>query len=162
MITKQCGKCEQDKPLAEFHKGNTSYEKHFWCKSCRKHYHLQYYLDYLERGGREVVRRNRKRQASRNKERRPLLDKKYRLNKNNQCKCRARSAITRAKRNGGITPSTICEKCNGNENIEAHHWSYDEEHWLNVLWLCRNCHTALHEAQNHKLRRRKVFFLDAP
>jgi len=53
----------------------------------------------------------------------------------------------------------ICSKCNKppkkNAMIEAHHESYDQDNWLDVVWLCASCHRLL-----HGLRRTKPWFYD--
>jgi predicted HNH restriction endonuclease len=62
-------------------------------------------------------------------------------------RARARLAVTHAIAAGRIVvgPCSACElepkKVNGRQRIEAHHHKgYDEEHWLDVVWLCRPCH----------------------
>ena len=37
----------------------------------------------------------------------------------------------------------LCAKC-GMTAKEYHHWSYNPEHWTNVIPLCKVCHTGLH------------------
>jgi hypothetical protein len=60
----------------------------------------------------------------------------------------ARRALRRAVANGIIDKPTSCSDCG--RTVEAkdlgghHHNGYDEEHWLDVVWLCRNCHGRCH------------------
>lgn len=73
-------------------------------------------------------------EQQRNKERREA-DPEYAL------KIKARSAISNGKKYGRITKPSTCDICGCECNPEAHHWhGYAEEHWLDVQWLCKDCH----------------------
>ena len=38
--------------------------------------------------------------------------------------------------------SEMYEICQKQGKISGHHWhGYDRVHWLDVLWLCNECHT---------------------
>lgn len=60
----------------------------------------------------------------------------------------ARRALRRAVADGLVVKSTSCSKCG--ETVESkrldghHHNGYDETHWLDVVWLCKNCHGIEH------------------
>jgi hypothetical protein len=58
----------------------------------------------------------------------------------------AASAINVAVRTGRERKADSCQVagCNSREHLEAHHWSYEREHWLDVLWCC-----AAHHRQGH-------------
>lgn len=43
-----------------------------------------------------------------------------------------------------ITKPSQCTLCLSSDKIEAHHPNYDEP--LNVVWLCRKCHMAIHKS----------------
>jgi transposase-like protein len=60
-------------------------------------------------------------------------------------KSSARSKLGRAVRLGGIAKPATCEKCGSDKYIEAHHPDYGKP--LDVRWLCRVCHRALHWAE---------------
>jgi hypothetical protein len=60
-------------------------------------------------------------------------------------KSSARAKLGRAVRLGRIIKPASCEKCKGTNNIEAHHPDYEKP--LDVSWLCRDCHRALHWAE---------------
>lgn len=54
---------------------------------------------------------------------------------------KARGAISNAVRLGKIVKPTKCEMCGRTEKLEAHHWKgYEQEHWLDVQWLCHSDH----------------------
>ncbi len=60
-------------------------------------------------------------------------------------KC-ARRAVAIAIKAGNIIKSSICSLCGRSSNIESHHHlGYDKEHWLDIQWLCRDCHHSTHE-----------------
>jgi hypothetical protein len=59
-------------------------------------------------------------------------------------RCRARNAVNGAIRHGKLKRMP-CVRCGSSENIQGHHWSYEEEHWLSVTWLCRECHIRAHK-----------------
>ena len=67
-----------------------------------------------------------------------------------QAKCQAANPKARwahvATQSGikrGLIARQPCERC-GAEPTDAHHESYDRP--LDVRWLCRRCHSALHKA----------------
>lgn len=59
----------------------------------------------------------------------------------------ARSAVSKSIKAGTLSPEP-CSVCglkpmrvNGLQRIQAHHHKgYDEEHWLDIIWLCGGCH----------------------
>lgn len=54
----------------------------------------------------------------------------------------ARNAVNEAIRAGNIIRPDECPNCDTITTVHAHHPNYDEP--LNVRWLCRKCHIALH------------------
>ena len=64
-------------------------------------------------------------------------------------KVAARNAVNRAIKAGMLVPKEDCERCGRHRSerrrLDADHYlGYDEEHWLDVLWLCRSCHGKEH------------------
>jgi len=58
---------------------------------------------------------------------------------------RAWTAIRYAVKSGKIERPTICQECGGQRRIEAHHHNgYERLRWLDVRWLCGECHVAAH------------------
>lgn len=62
-----------------------------------------------------------------------------------RAKRRIRS-FTRTYVNRGKITQRPCEEC-GNPDSEIHHIDYTVANRLNVRWLCRPCHLALHRQQ---------------
>lgn len=60
--------------------------------------------------------------------------------KRNRDKKNARQRVYWAIRKGKIKKEA-CSKC-GNEIAEAHHEDYDKP--LDIIWLCKQCHSTLH------------------
>lgn len=54
----------------------------------------------------------------------------------------ARSEVAKALRKGELKKSTCCQICERQEFLEAHHVDYGKP--LQVMWLCKSCHTAAH------------------
>ncbi len=91
------------------------------------------YAAYLER-----KRRNRRY--------RPLYEaarkRKWRLKNEaraNQIR-RAGHAVDSALIEGLIIRAKFCSRCGSTERVQAHHRSYERQHWLTVEWLCPRCH----------------------
>jgi hypothetical protein len=61
-------------------------------------------------------------------------------------KARCRAAIQQARTNGTLVQQP-CERCGSREHIHAHHEDYNKP--LEVIWLCRPCHRALHRERDH-------------
>jgi hypothetical protein len=57
---------------------------------------------------------------------------------------KARSAVRRAIKSGKLTRPQDCSFCGCECKPDAHHDSYDVKDWLNVRWLCDNCHATYH------------------
>lgn len=57
----------------------------------------------------------------------------------------ARRAVRDEIRAGRMRPAKQlhCNQCNSKAH-EYHHWSYEPEHWLDVIALCKSCHQQLH------------------
>jgi len=62
-------------------------------------------------------------------------------------KLKARAQVKRAKKKGILIPSP-CEEC-GNTKVEAHHDDYSKP--LEVRWLCKRCHGAIHSQIGEQL-----------
>lgn len=68
--------------------------------------------------------------------------REYRLK--NPLKHGARDAVKSALQKG-ILVKGDCSKCGSKSEVQGHHHKgYEEENWLNVIWLCRTCHNKEH------------------
>ena len=56
----------------------------------------------------------------------------------------AREAVAAALTRGSLNRPTGCSRCGSTSRLEAHHHSYEREHWLDVEWLCSRCHRREH------------------
>lgn len=115
--TKKCRVCKVEKDKTDFPRDHSRVDGRYPdCNSCKN----IYLKKNLERQ-REVV----KRYAKRNPE-----------------KTRAHQKVGYAVKCGKIIKPKNCQNC-GNETkrIEGHHWhGYDDQHALDVQWLCHTCH----------------------
>jgi hypothetical protein len=68
-----------------------------------------------------------------------------RWNKANGHKLRAHAAVRVALRQGKLKRGR-CEVC-GSFRVQAHHESYQPEHYLVVRWFCVKHHQQLHAAR---------------
>lgn len=53
----------------------------------------------------------------------------------------ARMILNNAVKTGRIIRPSICSRCSAETIVEAHHTDYTQP--LNVVWLCRDCHTVV-------------------
>lgn len=60
-------------------------------------------------------------------------------------KRKANWAVFVAVRDGVLVRPETCEGCGNSGKLHGHHWNYDEEHWLDVEWLCTKCHGKRHQ-----------------
>ena len=122
--TKQCNACNRDLPHSAFltYRRSDHYKEmrlYSICNECKaakdRAYHMQ------TKGRRVKKRENEKPRDPRKK--------------------RARLAVTNAIAAGRLVVRTTCESC-GSSPTQAHHDDYDK--LLDVRWLCRDCHAAVH------------------
>ncbi len=60
----------------------------------------------------------------------------------NRHKHRAQSKVQYALTVGKLTKPEHCENCNSSVSLEGHHHDYTKP--LDVTWLCKSCHEAVH------------------
>lgn len=58
-------------------------------------------------------------------------------------KARAHKAVYAAVQSGRLIRPASCERCGQSAKVEGHHEDYNKP--LEVNWLCRACHTAIHD-----------------
>ena len=133
---KRCFKCGDEKPFAEFYRHPKMADGYLGkCKICTredvaKNYRarITHYVEY---------ERNRA-QSPQRKE--MALEYQRRRRHRDPIKNAARRATYNAIRDGRLIRKP-CESC-GDANVEAHHDDYTRP--LDVRWLCRRHHLAVH------------------
>lgn len=167
---KDCRECGELKPFSEYYKHKAMADGHLnKCKDCvktRVSNHRDHNLERIQEYDRN--RPNAKDRVKdccdRAKEKRlegteDYLEKerervrKYR--RENKLKYKAHCSVNNAVRDVVIVKPHSCEHCNEVKDLHGHHWSYLEEHWLDVIWLCCACHGAEHKRLN-EVERSKV------
>ena len=74
---------------------------------------------------------------------------KYHADAELKQRMKARQAINRGYRTGKVPKPIFCQFCLTSCRPEAHHHlGYEREHWLDVVWLCKRCHTDIELAIN--------------
>lgn len=139
--TKRCAACRQHMPLASFPPHNAARDgRRRHCRACLLAGRHQPRIETPEQRERRNVRQSREewrqshREAlARHAERNPL-------------KAAAVRAVQRALRSGRVQRAEQCQAkgCTSQHRLEAHHWSYEREHWRDVLWCCAKCHRQGH------------------
>ena len=164
---KTCFKCGAEKPLSEFYKHSQMADGHVnKCKECNKKDVRENRKDKKEYY--DEYDRNRPNHAERVKKcservkllystdeefKAKILNHKERWLAANQHKRKAHYAVSIALRDGKLIKGDCCEGCETTtETLQGHHWSYLEEHWLDVVWLCPKCHGLEHKRLNEICR----------
>jgi hypothetical protein len=133
-----CNKCKVEHPNTPdfFHKNPRFPDQPYpICITCRRKYAR------LPEVKERVNEKNRTSGTA--KKRRAEAIKRWRQRNRLQEKCyqRVRNSIR-----SGELKRQPCERC-GAEKAEAHHHKgYEQEYWLDVVWLCKGCHVEEHHA----------------
>ncbi len=150
VFTEECSRCGECKSRGSFNK-NKSKKNGIQsnCRECeslvgkeRREKFPEKELERKRKWAQENKERCKKYQrgwADNNQDKIREYAKKYR--EENPIKIKARNKVSLAIKSGKLIPCP-CGVCG--EKAEAHHWSYKEEHWLDVVWLCRDHHKKLH------------------
>lgn len=122
-----CSKCKTGPPDIKVSKtGKTQYYR---CNKCNT----------------EKMRKYVKTKEGRKK----VYDAVYRSIKKLQYKQDARYKIRDSIKSGKIIRPKICSVCNKKKIIEGHHPDYSKP--LEVIWVCRKCHTVLDKNMVHNV-----------
>ncbi len=117
----KCQKCDSKKDLIK-NSVTSSGKIQYICRKCNRERIAKYFA------------------TPRGKERRDLNAKKtYRRYKNKQT---ARALVNYSLTIGDICKPENCEDCSKKRRLFGHHPDYSKP--LEVIWLCLNCHSALH------------------
>lgn len=71
---------------------------------------------------------------------------------NHPDKYKAHCCVNNAIKYGKLQKKCFCENCGSDYKVQAHHESYEEENWLDVVWLCDRCHKKRHRTINKYTR----------
>ncbi len=147
---KQCFKCSELLPLAEFYKHPEMTDGYLGkCKSCAKSDAKKLRDENLEKHRANDRRRyyeqpDRRAQARRSYANWDPVAKKASLKKwgdANRHKKKAHALVGYAIKSGKLTRPDSCEKCDS-PPAHAHHADYTKP--LDVVWLCAPCHGLAH------------------
>lgn len=56
----------------------------------------------------------------------------------------ARNAVYEALKKGTLVKPQACIDCGKEGKLEGHHESYEEDKYLDVVWICKTCHRKRH------------------
>lgn len=168
-ITKRCTKCGEEKPATPeyFHRKRARISGlRSDCKTCVSAYNAEHREERQAYGAAYCAAHRAERKAASaayyasHRRQRKAYAAAYNVSERGVArdarrrakspeKIRARTAVGNAIRDGVLTRGP-CESCgltprivNGRQRIEAHHHNgYDEDHRLDVVWLCVTCHGA--------------------
>ena len=144
--TKTCRVCKQIKLLSEFYKYTKMLDNHLnLCKSCSLKQMKKY--RQTERGKTEYENYQKHyRQSEKCKATFRAATKRYSAQYPNRIK--AANAVNHAIRAGRLPrPDSLQCSCS-KQAIQYHHPSYEPEHWLNIVPMCRVCHLKYHKNLN--------------
>ena len=148
-MEKKCFKCLVVKPLTEFYKHNRMADGHVnKCKECNKKDVKDNYLVNIENP--EYLESERKR--GRNKYRRLYVGTGKAKPENNKRWSEKYPEKIKAQSFSASLKKPF-------DKAEKHHWSYNEEHFKDVIWIIKKHHMKAHRFiqydQKFKMYRRK-------
>jgi hypothetical protein len=136
IITKQCSKCKQIKPISEFSKRKEGIlHRRSWCKNCERIRNCLYH--------RTEKCKNRKKkyfQTQKGKEIQKKSSHRHRQLFPEQIK--AQNAVMNAIKVGKLPKAKIlkCFYCPRQANEYHHHLGYEIKYRLDIIPVCRFCH----------------------
>lgn len=147
-MDKACFKCGAVKSLTDFYKHKAMKDGHLnKCKTCTKDDARKHRDDNLEKV--KEYDRNRPNKVERSVAFASYVKDRRSQDQDFKDKLSSRSAVSNALRDNRLVRPESCEHCQKSyDTLEGHHWSYKEEHWLDVIWLCVPCHGKEHVRLN--------------
>jgi hypothetical protein len=170
--TKYCNRCETYKPFPDgFYKNKSRADGHSnYCKECNRETSA---IDRQKPGFNERIRVYRQREevkqaiydwrhsenikskklaydkqyksTPQGKKVRQQIDQRRRATPEGKLKDQARLAVRNEVRAGRMPRvATLFCKCGAQAANYHHHNGYDREHWLDVIPICKKCHTQEH------------------
>ena len=145
MRIKRCPTCEKTKPITEFHKSANRGDGHTGlCKRCAN----ERARARSKSGARKTsYTKWNKSQGARDAQRKYTRSEKGKARRWRYIThVKARAAVQNEVKYGRLPP-ILTQKCNNCEQQSIayhHHLGYEQEHWLDVIPMCQECHTAAH------------------
>lgn len=149
---KQCRRCKMFKDNSEF----ASYQRapdglQYWCRQCQTDYsrtdkRKAAMKAYTQSEQGRLNRRKRQCEFLKTKKGKEYRSQKgKRHTKKDPIGQKAKAAVYRAVKQG-LLPCISTQKCSrcDNQAQHYHHWSYERNHWLDVIPLCFDCHMKEH------------------
>lgn len=140
-MLRKCSDCKKEKTLDSFHKLKGGFQ--YMCKDCHQRYYKNRYPNKRQ-AILEISSQYRKSEKGKSVMRKCIEEWRER----NPLKRKAHIAVTNAIYSGRLKKKP-CEECGKTRNIDAHHDSYEKEHWLDVRWLCKEHHIKFHNKKRN-------------
>jgi len=166
MKEKRCTQCGKVKPLTEFYRQASSKDGHKQeCKLCSLARVREYGKTDKAREAKRRYRQSRQGQQTEREYRQSQArkDAVYRYRSSARGKKQMRQRCLHVRRNNSLaykahysihnaicrgqfpSPKALgCLCCDKDAQVYHHHMGYAQEHWFDVLPLCRLCHSAIH------------------
>lgn len=141
---KTCIKCYQEKELTEFHKNSGMRDNHLnTCKVCQLNITTEYTKKYRQTKQGKIKQRKYA-QCYRQSEKGKIAQRNFRI-RHPEC-IKAGNAITIAIRCGKLPHpfNLTCHYCLMQAKQYHHYKGYAPEYQLDVIPVCKSCHTKLH------------------
>lgn len=167
---KTCFKCGAEKPLSSFYKHKGMRDGYLnKCIECAKKdvkIHRDENLEKIqeydrnrpnhkERTESNSIRMNRLKSSDPDKYNKQTVEANKKWASDNPLKRKAHSAVSIAIRDCKLQKLSVCENCGDSYKVQAHHESYEEAYWLDVVWLCDTCHKKRHKILKEAKRKQE-------
>jgi hypothetical protein len=157
-MERTCPECCKTKDYDEFYKNNYSKDKKsYYCKECHRKKRMEYYK--LEGRIQQAEKRKVLLSDPVYREKRNEYFRKYAKSRraNSRAKWLANVSISTAIELGELVPPKHCELCKKETKLHGHHWhGYSPSKWLDVLWLCPECHAYQHKILRTNTKVQKI------